>query len=284
MVKIIDCPRDAIQGIKDFIPTEIKIDYLNHLLKVGFHAIDFGSFVSPKAIPQLKDTGDVVENLDLSNTSTQLLAIVVNERGAIDACMYDSIKYLGFPFSISETFLKKNTHSTIPQAFDLIQRMKNCTEDKNKKLVIHISMAFGNPYYDEYNYSIVNKWIGNLRDIGIDRIVLSDTVGIGKTEDIYNVFNSVIPDFPDVEFGAHLHSASGNWRSKIEAAYKGGCRMFDGALGGIGGCPMSGVDLVGNISTENIIHFLEEMGENTGINKDVLYDILEKAENFYPVS
>ena len=264
MVKIIDCPRDAIQGIKYFIPTQQKIDYLNHLLKVGFHAIDFGSFVSPKAIPQLRDTGDVVENLDLSNTSTQLLAIVVNERGAIDACMYDSIKYLGFPFSISETFLIKNTHSTISQAFDLIQRMKNCTEDKNKKLVVHISMAFGNPYYDEYNYSIIYKWIRNLRDIGIDKIILSDTVGIGKTEDIFNVFNSVIPDFPDVEFGAHLHSAPRNWRAKIEAAYRGGCRMFDGALGGIGGCPMSGVDLVGNISTENIIHFMDEMGENTG--------------------
>lgn len=282
MVKIIDCPRDAIQGIRDFIPTGKKIEYLDQLLKVGFHTIDFGSFVSPRAIPQLSDTAEVVQNLNRGNSSTELLAIVVNERGAIDACMFDSIKYLGFPFSVSETFLIKNTRLTIPLAFDLVQRMKKCTDDKNKKLVVHISMAFGNPYNDDYDYSTVYKWISKLSDIGIDIIVLSDTVGIGKTSDIFNIFNSVIPEFPGIEFGAHLHSAQSGWRSKIEAAYNGGCRRFDGALRGIGGCPMSGVDLVGNISTENIIYFLEEMGENTGINKELLNDILARAAHFYP--
>ena len=284
MVKIIDCPRDAIQGITSFIPTREKIDYLNQLLKVGFHAIDFGSFVSPRAIPQLSDTSEVVENLDISGTTTELLAIVANERGAIEACMFDSIKYIGFPFSISETFLFKNTRSTIFQAYDLISRMKNCTENKNKKLVVHISMAFGNPYNEEYDYSIVYYWVRKLKDIGIDIIVLSDTVGIGDCSDIENIFKTVISDFPEIEFGAHLHARPDEWRYKIEAAYKGGCRRFDGALKGLGGCPMSGVGMVGNISTENIIDFLEEMGENTGINKEMLYEILHDAESFYMVS
>jgi len=283
MVKIIDCPRDAIQGINTFIPTWEKIEYLNQLLRVGFHAIDFGSFVSPRAIPQLRDTSEVVENLDLSNTRTELLAIVANERGAIEACMYDSVKNIGFPFSISETFLYKNTHSTLKDAFDLIKRIRNCTEDKGKKLVVFLSMAFGNPYEDKFNYSIVNKWVRRLSEAGIDIIVLSDTVGIGKTEDIENIFNFVISDYPNIEFGAHLHARHDDWKQRIEAAYKGGCRRFDGALKGLGGCPMSGVEMIGNISTENIIFFMEDMGEETGINKDALNEIMEKTGSFYHV-
>jgi hydroxymethylglutaryl-CoA lyase len=283
MVKIIDCPRDAIQGINTFIPTWEKIEYLNQLLRVGFHAIDFGSFVSPRAIPQLRDTSEVVENLDLSNTRTELLAIVANERGAIEACMHDSVKNIGFPFSISETFLYKNTHSTLKDAFDLIKRIRNCTEDKGKKLVVFLSMAFGNPYEDKFNYSIVNKWVRRLSEAGIDIIVLSDTVGIGKTEDIKNIFNFVISDYPNIEFGAHLHARADDWKQRVEAAYNGGCRRFDGALKGLGGCPMSGVEMIGNISTENIIFFMESMGEETGINKDALNEIMEKTGSFYHV-
>ena len=282
MVKIIDCPRDAIQGLKEFIPTNEKVEYINSLLKVGFHSIDFGSFVSHKAIPQLKDTGLVATQLDLSNTNTGLLAIVANERGAIEACMHDSIEYIGFPFSISETFLRKNINMSIYQAFDLLLRMNECIVKRRKKLVVHISMAFGNPYKDPYSHSLLEKWIRNLQNAGMDIIILSDTVGVGPVHEIKDTFKLCISQFPDIEFGAHLHSKPSEYRLRIEAAYEGGCRRFDGALKGFGGCPMSGVGLVGNIATENIIYFMDYLGEDTGIDKDMLYYVLEKAARFYP--
>jgi hydroxymethylglutaryl-CoA lyase len=282
MVKIIDCPRDAIQGLHTFIPTKQKIEYLNDLLKVGFDMIDFGSFVSHRAIPQLIDTGEVADNLDLSRTETGLLAIIVNERGAIDACMHDSVKYIGFPFSISETFLWKNTKLQINQAFELIKKINDNITNKGKQFVVHISMAFGNPYGDAYNYSLIEKWVSALQDIGIDIIVLSDTVGVGCMKDIKNVFNLCLNNFSDIEFGAHLHAKQSDWRTRVEAAYEGGCRRFDGALKGFGGCPMSGVDLVGNISTENIIDFMDEVGAETSINRNLLLEMIEKAARFYP--
>lgn len=281
MVKIIDCPRDAIQGIKHFIPTEKKIDYLNKLLKVGFNAIDFGSFVSPKAIPQLTDTGYVSDNLLGESVTTDLIAIVVNHKGAIEAANHKNIKYLAFPFSISEIFLHKNIKASITEAFERIIDIHNQCIINDKKLIVHISMAFGNPYGDEYSYDLLYKWIGNLAELGIETIILSDTVGIGKIEIIQEVFEIFIPEFKYIEFGTHLHSVANESILKLEAAYEGGCRRFDGALKGYGGCPMSGIDLVGNISTELIIEFLENKGHTTGINIEILNEVMSESILFY---
>lgn len=281
MVKLIDCPRDAIQGIKNFIPTENKIEYLNALLHVGFDTIDFGSFVSARSIPQLRDTAQVVDQLDLSNTKTKLLAIVANERGAIEACTHKKIKYLGFPFSISPTFQAKNTHMSVEEAFNEIIKIHKHADSNHKKLVVHISMAFGNPYLDDYDFSIVHYWIEKLKNEGIKVVVLSDTVGIGEAETIKNLFEESIREFPTLEFGAHLHSSEKTWYEKIDAAYAGGCRRFDGALRGFGGCPMSGLHLVGNIASENLISYFMEKHDKFHIDLDKLEDIVHRAGNFY---
>jgi len=281
MVKIIDCPRDAIQGIKHFIPTEKKIEYLNKLLKVGFNAIDFGSFVSPKAIPQLTDTGFVSDNLIIEDKSTELIAIVVNHKGAIEAANHKNIKYLAFPFSISEIFLHKNIKASISEAFERIIDIHNQCIINNKKLIVHISMAFGNPYGDKYSYDLLFKWITNFSSLGIQTIILSDTVGIGKIEIIQEVFEIFIPEFRYIEFGTHLHAVAHEALLKLEAAYEGGCRRFDGALKGYGGCPMSGVDLVGNISTELIIDFLESKGHEINLNKEILNEVMSESVLFY---
>ena len=281
MVKIIDCPRDAIQGIKHFIPTEKKIEYLNKLLKVGFNAIDFGSFVSPKAIPQLTDTGFVSDNLIIEDKSTELIAIVVNHKGAIEAANHKNIKYLAFPFSISEIFLHKNIKASISEAFERIIDIHNQCIINNKKLIVHISMAFGNPYGDKYSYDLLFKWITNFSSLGIQTIILSDTVGIGKIEIIQEVFEIFIPEFRYIEFRTHLHAVAHEALLKLEAAYEGGCRRFDGALKGYGGCPMSGVDLVGNISTELIIDFLESKGHEINLNKEILNEVMSESVLFY---
>ena len=230
-MKITECPRDAMQGIKDWIPTQTKIDYLNSILKVGFDTVDFGSFVSPKAIPQLKDTAEVLAKLDLENTCSKLLAIVANKRGAEDACNFEEIDYLGFPFSISEQFQQRNTNSSIEESLGRVQEIKSLCDQNNKKLVVYISMAFGNPYGEEWNPEIAVKWSTLLaNNLGIEIMALSDTIGVSNRNNITQLFSTLIPELPSVEFGAHLHSIPATRYEKIEAAFKAGCRRMDSAI------------------------------------------------------
>lgn len=282
MVKIIECPRDAMQGLHDFIPTDIKANYINQLLKVGFDTIDFGSFVSPKAIPQMKDTADVLSKLDLSNTKSKLLAIIANQRGANDAVQFEEIKYLGFPFSISETFQQRNTNSSIKESLIRVADTQNLCAQKNKELVVYISMAFGNPYGDEWNSEIVIDWTKKLSDLGVKIIALSDTIGVSNKDNISYLFGSIIPEFKDVEIGAHLHTTPDTWKEKIEAAYQNGCRRFDGAIKGFGGCPMAKDDLTGNMPTENMFNYFQENHINTNLNKDEFNQSLIKALEVFP--
>lgn len=266
MLKLIECPRDAMQGIKDFIPTEKKIAYINQLLKVGFDTIDFGSFVSPKAIPQLQDTAIVLKGLNLSNTKSKLLAIIANTRGAEDACKFDEIKYLGFPFSISETFQQRNTNSSIEESLIRVDEIQNLCIKHNKELVVYISMAFGNPYGDEYNPGIAIKWSKELTKRGIKIIALADTIGTSTPENISLLFNELIPELQGVEMGAHLHSTKENSQEKIKAAYESGCRRFDSAIHGFGGCPMAADSLTGNIATEDIELYATNNKISLGLN------------------
>ena len=254
-IKIIECPRDAMQGIKEFISTKSKIDYINQLLKVGFHTIDFGSFVSAKAIPQLKDTAEVLESLNLQNTSSKLLSIVANYRGANQACLYDQIDYLGFPLSVSEEFQKRNTNKSISQAMDSLQEIQNLCIQKNKKLVIYISMAFGNPYGEQYHPEIVAELTNKLHILDIKTIALSDTIGVSNQENISPLFSTLISEYPDLEFGAHFHTTQDKWQEKVDSAFQNGCRRFDSAIKGLGGCPMAKDDLTGNMPTEKLISY-----------------------------
>ena len=256
MIKIIDCPRDAMQGVHEFIPTQTKIEYLNLLLKVGFDTLDFGSFVSPKAIPQLSDTVEVLANLDLESTKTKLLAIVANTRGAEAACAYSEINYLGFPLSVSEQFQQRNTNKSIEQALDNVKAIQELCTKHDKEQVVYLSMGFGNPYGEEWSPEIVGDLTLKLSDIGIKIIQPSDTIGVSEPANIKPLFSTLINGFSDIEFGAHLHTNPNSWEEKIEAAYNGGCRRFDGAIKGYGGCPMAKDDLVGNMATENIVSFL----------------------------
>ncbi|MBE9465302.1 hydroxymethylglutaryl-CoA lyase [Dyadobacter subterraneus] len=260
-MKIIECPRDAWQGHHPFIPTDQKIEYLNTLLRVGFDTIDFGSFVSAKAMPQVSDTAEIISKLNLTNSTTKLLAIVANERGAAQACDFDEISYLGYPFSISETFQLRNTNSTIEQSLNRVQEIQKLCEQKNKELVIYISMGFGNPYGDLWNPEIVLQWIEKLSAFGISIFSLADTVGLALIDDISSLFNQLIPANPHLEFGAHFHTKPEDWKIKIEAAYNAGCRRFDGALLGYGGCPMAQDDLIGNMPTERLLDFMMEKKE-----------------------
>ncbi|MBS1496449.1 MAG: hydroxymethylglutaryl-CoA lyase [Bacteroidetes bacterium] len=269
-VKLIECPRDAMQGWPHFIPTEKKIYYINSLLKVGFDTIDFGSFVSPKAIPQMADTKEVICKLQISNSKTKLLAIIANERGAQDAVPYDEISYLGFPFSVSETFQKRNTNSTIAASFERVEEIQNICVKNKKALVVYISMGFGNPYGDAYNEEIVFEWVNKMAALDIKIISLADTVGVAKAEEVYKLTNYLVKQLPEIEIGVHLHSTIENREAKLEAALKAGCVRFDGALKGIGGCPMAGNDLVGNMDTEYMIPFFETQGFETGIDKEAL--------------
>ena len=257
-MKLVECPRDAMQGWSHFIPTEKKAAYLNQLLKVGFDVLDFGSFVSPKAIPQMADTKDVIPLLDLSATSTELLAIIANVRGAEDAVQYDEIACLGFPFSISETFQLRNTNKTIVESLREVERIQNLCVQYKKKAVLYISMGFGNPYGDEYNAEIAINWFAQLREMGVNIIAMADTVGLADEQTIHYIYSKLIPEFPDVEIGAHFHSTAQNWEEKIHSAYQSGCRRFDSSIKGIGGCPMAKDDLVGNIATENLLLYADK--------------------------
>ncbi|MEZ4912045.1 MAG: hydroxymethylglutaryl-CoA lyase [Saprospiraceae bacterium] len=266
MVKIIECPRDAMQGLHNFIPTESKAEYINSLLKVGYDTIDFGSFVSPKAIPQMRDTAEVLSMLQLENTTSKLLAIIANIRGAEDAIQFDEISYLGYPFSISETFQMRNTNATIEESIQRVEVIQNLCKSNNKQLVIYISMGFGNPYGDTWNVEICQKWVDRLADMDIKIIALSDTIGVATPQSIAYLFGQLIPPYPDVEFGAHLHTQPHNWEPKIEAAWKNGCRRFDVAIHGYGGCPMAKDDLTGNMATENLLSYLEKNHIHNKIN------------------
>ncbi len=263
MIKIIECPRDAMQGISAFIPTDVKAAYINQLLKVGFDTIDFGSFVSPKAIPQLKDTAQVLAQLDLENTNSKLLSIIANTRGATDACSFEEINYLGFPLSVSEQFQQRNTKKSIAQALSTIEEIQNLSVKNNKELVVYLSMAFGNPYGENHHPEIVAELTEKLHQLEIGIVALSDTIGVSNPTNIAPLFSTLIQEYPTIEFGAHFHTTTDKWEEKVESAYKNGCRRFDAALKGYGGCPMAKDDLVGNMPTEKLItYFTEDLGLN----------------------
>lgn len=263
-MKIIECPRDAIQGLHHFIPTEKKIAYINQLLASNlFDTIDFGSFVSPKAIPQMADTKGVLSGGNLFETKTKLLAIIANERGAQEASAYERITYLGYPFSVSETFQLRNTNATIAESLERVKAIQAICEKASKQLVLYISMGFGNPYGDVWNAEIVLEWVEKLKQLGIKIFSLSDTVGVANPESIRYLFENLIPQHPDLEFGAHLHTTPDTWKEKIESAYNAGCRRFDGAILGYGGCPMAADELVGNMPTENLLSFIGNTDSET---------------------
>ncbi|HWY12676.1 MAG TPA: hydroxymethylglutaryl-CoA lyase [Bacteroidia bacterium] len=283
-MKITECPRDAMQGIKQFIPTGLKVEYINQLLKVGFDTIDFGSFVSAKAIPQLTDTAEVLKKLDLSTTKSKLLAIIANTRGAEDACKFEEIKYLGFPFSISETFQQRNTNSSIAESLIRVEEIQNLCIKHKKEMVVYISMAFGNPYADEWNSDIVIKWTKKLSEMGIKIIALADTIGCSTPENITYLFSSLIPEFKNVQIGAHLHSTKPKAMEKIEAAYKSGCRSFDVAVHGFGGCPMAKEELTGNMATEDLELYAKNNSISLNLNGSELlksYELSWKIFNNY---
>ena len=280
-VKLIECPRDAMQGWKNFIPTEKKIEYINSLLKVGFDTIDFGSFVSAKAIPQMADTVEVVRSLESGVGESKLLAIVANLRGAEEASVFDQITYLGFPFSVSETFQQRNTNSSIEESLKRVEEIQNLCINKNKKLVIYISMAFGNPYNDLYDEDIVFNWVERLVELDIEIISLADTVGVATPEQVYDMTSYLVESLPATEIGVHLHSTSENWHQKLEAAVKAGSKRFDGALKGIGGCPMANDELVGNMNTEWMLSYFEKNKMSTGLNKDALAESLQIAGQIF---
>ncbi len=281
-MKIIECPRDAMQGIHEFIPTQKKIEYINSLLKVGFDTIDFGSFVSPKAIPQLRDTTEVLNGLELGSTSSKLLAIVANVRGAQDAVEFDEINYLGFPFSISETFQQRNTNSSIEESLGRVEEIQNLCVRNNKELVIYISMAFGNPYGDDWSSEVAIQWTTKLSQLGIKIIALADTVGVSTPESIRYLFTKLIPRFKEIEFGAHLHSTPQARAEKIKAAYESGCKRFDVAIHGFGGCPMANDDLVGNLATENLIDFFKAEKINLNLDESNLLSSYQLANSVFP--
>lgn len=281
MIQLIECPRDAMQGIPEFIPTDTKVDYLNALLRVGFHTLDFGSFVSPKAIPQMRDTREVLSRLDLSATDTRLLAIVANERGAVDACSFQEIRYIGFPFSVSETFQQRNTNSSIEQSLATVAHMQDLCQRSGKELVVYLSMAFGNPYGDHWEPAVVAQWADRLASMGITILSLADTVGVANPATIQQLFEAVIPAYPRITWGAHLHTTPHTWQEKMEAAYGAGCRRFDGALKGYGGCPMATDTLTGNMAMENIVRFLDEKGVSTGLNRAMLAEAIAMADRVF---
>jgi hydroxymethylglutaryl-CoA lyase len=265
-VKLIECPRDAMQGIKNFIPTKEKVHYIQSLLEVGFDTVDFGSFVSPKAIPQMADTAEVLSKLDLSTTKSKLLAIIANLRGAKDAVQHEQITYLGYPFSISENFQMRNTHKTIAQSVEVLKEILELAVKHDKKVVAYLSMGFGNPYGDPWNVEIVGEWTEKLAAMGVRILSLSDTIGSSTPDIIDYLFSNLIPAYPKIEFGAHLHTTPTSWHEKIDAAYQSGCRRFDGAIQGFGGCPMAKDELTGNMPTEKVFSYLNAAGADHGLN------------------
>jgi hydroxymethylglutaryl-CoA lyase len=280
-VKLIECPRDAMQGIKTFIPTQEKVKYIQSLLGCGFDTIDFGSFVSPKAIPQMRDTAEVLASLDLSRTQSKLLSIVANVRGAEDACKHASIDFLGFPFSISENFQMRNTHKTIDQSVETLKGILELADTHNKEVVTYISMGFGNPYGDPWDVDIVGEWTEKLAAMGARILSLSDTIGSSTPEVIDYLFSNLIPKFPEIEFGAHLHTTPTKWHEKVDAAYKAGCRRFDGAVQGFGGCPMAKDELTGNMPTEKMLSYFTTEKADTGVNWMVFEAAYNKATELF---
>ena len=280
-VNLVECPRDAMQGWKKFIPTNQKIEYINSLLKVGFDTIDFGSFVSPKAIPQMADTKNVVPHLHLENSSSKLLAIVANLRGAEEASSYDEITYIGYPFSISETFQQRNTNNTLEESLKIVELINNTCNKKNKQAVIYISMAFGNPYGDNYATDLVLHWVDKISELNIPVISLADTVGLAEPSQITSLLNLLIPAYPNVSIGLHLHSSLANWRIKVDAGLKAGCMRFDGALKGIGGCPMADDVLIGNLDSELLIRYFSELDLLNRIDIEALKKSLMLADRIF---
>ncbi|MCO5948707.1 hydroxymethylglutaryl-CoA lyase [Mucilaginibacter flavidus] len=280
-VKITECPRDAMQGLHDFIPTDKKATYINLLLQVGFDTIDFGSFVSPKAIPQMRDTAELLAKLDLSTNRSKLLAIIANYRGAEDAVKHPEITYLGFPYSISETFQQRNTNSGIAKSFETLENIYDLCERNNKKVRAYMSMGFGNPYGDPWNIDLLVAEVDNIISAGIFDIYIADTIGIASSEQISTVFKALSERFINITFGLHLHSTPNTWSEKITAAYKAGCRMFDTTIKGYGGCPMAADDLTGNIATENLIGYLQAQNEPTGLDMGKFREAMEYAGNIF---
>lgn len=280
-LQLVECPRDAMQGWKHFIPTEKKIAYINSLLQVGFHTIDFGSFVSPKAIPQMADTKEVLNKLNIESSNSKLLAIVANTRGAGEAVAFDEISYLGFPFSISETFQQRNTNSSMEESMERVEQIQDLCIKSGKQLVIYLSMGFGNPYGDEYNEEILLTWADKMTKKEIKIISLADTVGVATPEQISVALTALIPKYPQTTIGVHLHSTPLNWKEKLEAAVNAGCKRIDGALKGIGGCPMAGDELVGNMNTEFVISYLEEKKIYNGADKEALQKSLQLASEIF---
>ena len=280
-IRFVECPRDAMQGWKTFIPTEKKVAYINSLLKVGFDTLDFGSFVSPKAIPQMADTKEVIKQLDLQGSNTKLLAIIANTRGAEEAAQFELIKYLGFPFSISPTFQMRNTNSTIEESLGRVDEIQNLCIKHDKELVIYLSMGFGNPYGDPYDDSVLLQWADEMVKRKIRIISLADTVGLATSAQITKALSTLIPKYPTTEIGVHLHSTVMNWEEKLEAAYKAGCNRFDGALKGIGGCPMANDELVGNRATENMLWYFEKQKAVIPYNKIALDESLLLANEIF---
>jgi hydroxymethylglutaryl-CoA lyase len=281
-MKIIECPRDAMQGLAEFIPTEKKITYINALLKVGFDTIDFGSFVSAKAIPQMRDTAEVLEKIEWQNSSSKLLAIVANTRGAEEASRHKGIAYLGFPLSISETFQQRNTNKSIMEALNTLEEIRNICERSGKKLVTYISMGFGNPYGDPYDVALVGKFVDILVTLGSDVVSLADTIGVSDPANIRYLFTNLAKQFPKTELGAHLHSTPQTAKEKIDAAFEAGCRRFDGAIHGYGGCPMAKDELVGNIATETIFAYLDEKSVPLAVNRQAFTEAQALADITFP--
>lgn len=283
-LKIIECPRDAMQGIKDFIPTNKKSRYIQSLLDVGYDTIDFGSFVSPKAIPQMRDTAVVLDQLDLSQTNTKLLAIVANMRGVNDAVQFEQIDYLGYPFSLSEIFQMRNTSKTIGQSCDLLKNIMETALRYNKQVNVYFSMGFGNPYGDPWNEEIVEQWVERVKTMGVRIISLSDTIGAAHPESIRRLFTYLIPKHPDIEFGAHLHTHPKTWYDKVDAAYAGGCRRFDSAIKGFGGCPMAKDELVGNLPTEKLLSYFTQNQIAQPLNTLAFENAYNEAQRVFGLS
>jgi hydroxymethylglutaryl-CoA lyase len=281
MVKIVECPRDAMQGIKAFIPTELKAKYLNLLLQIGFDTLDFGSFVSPKAIPQMQDTALVLEKLDLSKTATKLLAIIANLKGAEQACQFQQISYLGFPLSVSQEFQQRNTNKSIEESLENVAQIQDLCQKYQKKQVVYLSMAFGNPYDEPYSPEIVEMWAEKLQNLGIEILALSDTIGVATPKSIETLFSHLSAKMPQIEWGVHLHSTPRSAAEKVQAAYKAGCRRFDGALRGFGGCPMAKDELTGNLATETMLLVLEQLNAPIQYAKDALKSSLELSQRVF---
>ncbi|MBO2545949.1 hydroxymethylglutaryl-CoA lyase [Salegentibacter sp. BDJ18] len=280
-IKLIECPRDAMQGIKTFIPTEKKVQYIQSLLRCGFDTIDFGSFVSPKAIPQMADSAEVLSKLDLSTTKSKLLAIVANTRGAENASVHNEIDYLGYPFSISENFQMRNTHKTIAESVDILSEILEIAEKTNKEVVAYLSMGFGNPYGDPWNVEIVGEWTEKLSAMGVKILSLSDTIGSSTPDIIEYLFSNLIPEYPEIEFGAHLHTTPTKWHEKIDAAYKSGCRRFDGAIQGFGGCPMAKDELTGNMPSEKMLSYFNSKKADSNIKMTSFESAYNEASKIF---